>query len=1053
MLGIGGLITAFTRHRVSADVLMLVFLLSGVYAMTQLPVRFFPPFETNTIVTVVVLPNSTPADVEESVVVPLENALRNVPDYTKIFSYSRESSGTVILEFPDSVDLSKALEDVKAEVERVSLPEDAEAPESWIAEFEIKVANMTVVGTHPAELRKLTRALENDLNAQGLGKVTVEGIPAEEILVLVDQEKMIEMGLSIAQVGAAVAAQNRNASVGSVAGLGNERKIRSDAKTSDINALYDLPVTASAQGDIVYLREIATIEQRPAKNQIELLYNGRPAASLVLQAEGNRNIIDIAEDLQAWADRQRAALPASVQLVAHDEEWRNVQSRLSLLVENGMMGMALVICILFLFLSRQIAFWVAAGIPVAMFATLFVFHQFGGTINMISMFALIMAVGIIVDDAIVVGENAQHRLSHGAPPMRAVTGAAKTMFTPVFASSFTTVSAFMPLFIVTGPVGAIIFDIPLIIVCILIAALLECFLVLPGHLYRSFAKRATYSPGPLRASLDNGFRYFRERIFRPASRFSVNNAMATATACLVMMFLAIGLLANGFVPYRFFPGAEGNKFFANVEFASGTPRATVAAYVDELLAHLEDADAALHPDERLVAHAIAKLGYGGENSPNRDSSAQLVIELVDAEFRELSVNDYVEALQERAQVVPGITKLEIRGEEGGPPGKDIEIRLAAQEVSQIKPAAQRLKDAMATSPGLQAIADDTPYGKEEVIFSLTPLGRSLNVDIQDVADQLRFALSGYEAQSFTEGVDEIDLRVLMAGHDSDNIFATMYLRLDSGEYVPMRDIVTWRTEQGFETILHQFGQPAIVVSADLADDAPTTVGAVLAELEATVLEDLYAAEGITYSFEGSTRDEQQTAQEMMTGMVLALVLIYIILTWVFNSWSLPIAIMITMPLGVIGTILGHWAMGVTMSILSFFGMFTLMGIIVNNSIVLVDCFKGLGVENLDARRYNEAIVEASCLRLRAVLLTTLTTVGGLTPLMFETSVQAQFLLPMAISICFGLGFATVLILFFMPACLALHGAWARGWRRLDGFTSRLGRRRRPAAPEPAQEGA
>ena len=1043
MLGIGGLITAFTRHRVSADVLMLAFLLSGAYAMTKLPVRFFPPFETNTIVTVVVQANSTPADIEEAVVVPLENALRNVPDFTKIFSYSRESVGTVILEFPDSVDLSKALEDVKAEVERANLPSDAEAPETFIAEFEIQVAKMTVVGTHPAELRKLVRSLENDLNAQGLGKVTVDGLPKEELLVLVDQSKLIELNLSLAQVGAAIGAQNRNASVGSVTGLGNERKIRSDARTSEIAALYELPVTASPEGDIIHLRDIAVIEQRTARNQISLLYNGRPAASMVLFSEGDRNIIEIAGQLQAWADEQRANLPASVELIAHDEEWRNVQSRLGLLTENGLMGMLLVITILFLFLSRQIAFWVAAGIPVAMFGTLFVFHQFGGTINMLSMFALIMAVGIVVDDAIVVGENAQHRLSQGAPPMRAVTGAAKTMFTPVFASSFTTVSAFMPLFIVTGPIGAIIFDIPLIIVCILIAALIECFLVLPGHLYRSFAKRATYAPGPLRAGLDRGFDVFRERIFRPIARAAVNNAFATIVSCLMLMALSISLLVHGFVPYRFFPGAEGNKFFAEIEFASGTSSETVRDYVEVLLDELEAVDAELYPDEPLVAHALAYLGQGGENQPQGDNRARIVIELVDAERRTISVNDYVEAWDARAPIVPGISKLEIRGEEGGPPGKDVEIRLAAQEVAQIKPAAQRLKDAMATIPGLQAIADDTPYGKEELVFSLTPLGRSLNVDVQDVADQLRFALSGFDVQTFTEGVDEVDLKVKMAGFDEDNIFATMYLRLDSGEYIPLRDIVTWRTEQGFETILHQFGQPAIVVTADLADNAPTTVGAVLDELEETILADMYASEGISYSFEGATRDEQQTAEEMGTGMMLALILIYIILTWVFNSWSVPLVIMVTMPLGVIGTILGHWVMGVTMSILSFFGMFTLMGIIVNNSIVLVDCFKSLGVENIERRVYNEGIVQASCLRLRAVVLTTLTTVAGLTPLMFETSVQAQFLLPMAISITFGLGFATVLILLFMPACMALHGAGARNWRKLSKWKPSLPRRLRP----------
>ena len=1044
MIGISGIVTAVTRHRVSADVIMLIFLLSGAWAISQLTVRFFPPFETNTIVTVVINSGETPADIEEGVVVPLENALRNVPDFKKIYSYSRESVGTVILEFPDSVDLDKALEDIKAEVERVNLPTEAESPRTFIAEFEIKVANMTVVGTHPSELRKLVRQLENDLNAQGLGKVTVEGIPEEEMLILVDQQKLIDLGISLAQIGSAVGAQNKNASVGSITSLGNDRKVRSDAKTSDTTVLYNIPITATPDGDIVYLRDIAFITQREKSNQINLLYNGRPAATMILHSAGDGNIIEIAEKLNAWIDTQRQNLPSTVELISHDEEWRNVQSRLTLLVENGLMGMLIVIGILYFFLSSQIAFWVAAGIPVAMMGTLFVFFLAGGTINMISMFALIMAVGIIVDDAIVVGENAQYRLSKGAPPMRAVTSAARTMFTPVFASSFTTISAFLPLFIVTGPIGAIIFDIPLIIVCIIIAALIECFLVLPGHLYRSFAKRALSKPSGIRVGLDNGFNFFREKMFRPLSRFSVNNAFATIAACVVIMALSFGLLRYGFVQYRFFPGAEGNRLYGLVEFASGTPREEVVKYVEVLYTDLQRTDAEIDPELKLLNHVSAFIGKGDENAPQGDNRAQIVVELIDPEFRQITVSDFVEVWRKNSELIPGVTKLDIRGEAGGPPGRDIEIMLTAQDVSQIKPAAQVLKDALRNVPGLNAVSDDTPYGKEEVIFNLTPLGRSLNVDIQEVANQLNFALDGFKVQSFTEGVDEIDLKVKMADFDSSNIFSTMYLRLSNGEYVPLRDIITWETSQGFETILHQYGRPAIVVSADLNPNAPVSVNAILNELEEGVLADLFQNEGISYQFIGRNLDEQLTAQEMMTGMLLALILIYIILTWVFNSWSIPIVIMFTMPLGIIGTILGHWMMGITMSILSFFGMFTLMGIIVNNSIVLVDCFKSLGVENREEKSYNEAIVEASCIRLRPVLLTSMTTIGGLLPLMFETSIQAQFLLPMAVSICFGLAFATVLILFFMPACIALHGGIGRryNWlaKKVESVTMRKPKR-------------
>ena len=1046
MNAIGAIITALARHRVSSDVIMLIFILCGAWGIANLTVRFFPPFETNTIFTSVVLPGATAAEVEESVVVTVENALRNVPGYKKIYSYSRESNGIVVLEFPDGVDLDRALEDVKAELERINLPSDAEAPRTEIAEFSVQMAKITMVGTHPSELRDVVRRLENEINALGLGKVSVLGLPVEEIQVLVDQQRLLELGMSLAQVGAAVGAQNNNASVGSLTGLGNERKVRSDSKSSEFQALYDLPIAASSTGDIVFLRDIAVLRRRNKADQVTLLYNGQPAASLQVDGTDDGNIIREAERLYEWLDTQRANLPSTVEIVAHDEEWRNVQSRLSLLLNNGLAGMFLVVLILYLFLSRQVALWVAAGIPIAMFGTLFVFYLTGGSINMISMFALIMAVGIIVDDAIVVGENAQHRLNQGEPPMRAVISAAKTMFPPVFASAFTTIATFLPLFLVTGPIGAIIFDIPMIIVCLLIAALIECFLVLPGHLYRAFAKRGATQAGLVRRKLDDGFDWFRERIFRRASRFAVKHALATVSACFIMMYLSISLLVNGLVNYRFFPGAEGNKMFGIVTFNSGTPRDTVSEYVELMLQSLEESDKALSPDRSLLAHvsafgALGDPGFDGPPSPNTDNRAQIVIELVDVDTRDVTVSDFVKEWRSRLEVVPGISELVIQGEPAGPPGSDFEIRLAANDVSDIKPSAGKLKDALGSVPGVFAVSDDTPYGKEEVIFELTPLGRSLNVDVLNVAMQLHDALDGFEVQSFTEGVDEVDLVVKMEDFDSTNVFATMYIRLPNGDYAPLRDIVSWRTEQGFETILHQFGQPAIVVSANLDADAATTVGAVLENLEKNVLRQLYETDGVSYSFEGKNADEQQTAKEMMTGLALALVLIFIILTWVFNSWSLPLVIMLTMPLGVIGTIIGHWVLGLTMSILSFFGMFTLMGIIVNNSIVLVRCFIDLGVENKDGSKYDEAIVEASCLRLRAVLLTSLTTCAGLTPLMFETSLQAQFLIPMAASIVFGLGFATILILFFMPACMSIHGAIGRGCRAVGRFRRSLGVRR------------
>ena len=777
------LIESFASSKVAANLLMIVFIICGLYAILNLTVRFFPKFETNNITITVIWRGATPADIEDSVVVPLENKLRTVPDFDKIYSYSRENVGMVILEFPDHVDLSQALEDVKTETDRTSLPADAESPEVVIAEFPEPMLRVTATSDNPAELRELGRRLERELGALNAGKVNVHGIQKEEISVLVSQSKLVELELSLAQIGAAIADQNLNASVGSIDGLGSRRLLRADAKTSELAELGQVAVAADRNGNLIRLSEIARIGRAPASNQVRILFNGRPAVQFQVINNDGADILAAAAEITDWAERTRTSLPPSVGLVVHEQDWQFVQDRLRLLSKNGLTGLVLVLIVLFVFLSGRVAFWVAAGIPVAMLGTLFVLYQLGGSINMISMFALIMAIGIIVDDAIVVGENAQHRLGQGEPPMQAVINAGHTMFAPVLASALTTIAAFLPLFLVSGAIGSIINDIPTVIVCILIAAIIECFLILPGHLYHSFVRKTKAAPSAFRRRFDSGFDRFRDGPFRKLASAAVTNPSVTITACVMTMVLAIGLLANGFVGYRFFPGGEGNKLFASVTFNSGTPRQAVEDFVDELNAALQAADADLAgTDASLIDHVSILYGKGGEFSPDADERARIVVEMIDPGRRKITVAEMAEAWRQQVRVPPGLDNLDIRGESSGPPGRDIEVRLTASEVGEIKEISQTLQDALAAIPGISSIGDDTPYGKEEIVIELTPLARSLNLRVSDIVSQLSSATDGYLVQTFTEGVDEIDLRVKLADLNADEIGAFLF-RLPNGEYV------------------------------------------------------------------------------------------------------------------------------------------------------------------------------------------------------------------------------------------------------------------------------
>ncbi len=1029
-----GLISTITRHRVAPNVLMVVFILAGVYAFGHLKTRFFPPFAVNVVGVYVTMDGQSSSDAEENMLVPLENAVRAVEGYESFYGYALQNYAWVAVEFPEGTNMDKAFKDIKSEVDRSSLPSQADEPRvvRWARKEDI--AKITLAGDQRSELRSVARRLESDLNALAIGKVEVKGLPAEQINVLVSQQQLLANGISLEQIGAAIKATNRDASMGSLSGGASTRSLRVTAESSEFDDLYRIAVAVAPDGSVTYLRDIATIERVKQSDQVEISYNGRPAAEFEITGSEDVDILAAAGVLYGWLDQARASLPQGFELAAHDEEWRAIKSRRDLLVKNGLSGLALVLLMLFLFLSGSVAFWVAAGIPVAMLATVYVFNLAGGTLNMISMFALIMAVGIIVDDAIVVGENAQYRIGRGEPPLRAVIGAARTMFVPVFASSFTTVAAFLPLFLLTGPIGSIIFDIPLIIICILIAALLECFLILPGHLYYSFASRARSRTSAIRDSLNRGFDVFRERVFRPLATAAVRHSLATVACGAMLMVLAAGMMNYGFVDFRFFPGAERSKITASIDFVSGTPRAQMEQFTAELLAALPLAEAGFgaQPQE-LVKHASARFGAGsGRDGRRSDQSAHIDIELVQPDERSFTAAEFAKAWRKEVRQPTAVERLTMRAQRGGPPGQEIEVRLSGADIAELKIASLQLQDALEGIPGIREVSDDTPYGKEEILFELTPLGRSLNLDLSSISRQLRHGFDGYHAQTLTEGIDEVELRVQLDTGESE-LLSSFNLQLPAGGYIPLADVVSWRTHQGFDSILHLRGEAAINVTADLEDGADINVDNVVAGLEAGILSQLSQDAGIAASFEGKQADQQQTFSEMITGLLLAVALTYIILTWVFNSWTMPVVVMATMPMGVIGTIAGHWIMGVQMSILSMFGMFTLMGIIVNDSIVLVRCFLELRSPTASREEYEGMIIEAACLRLRAVLLTSLTTIGGLLPLLFESSLQAQFLIPMAVSICFGLAFATVLILLFTPACIALHGmAYRFAMRRRNG---------------------
>ncbi|HDZ39604.1 MAG TPA: efflux RND transporter permease subunit, partial [Marinobacter sp.] len=674
----------------------------------------------------------------------------------------------------------------------------------------------------------------------------------------------------------------------------------------------------------------------------------------------------------------------------------------------------------------------------AFLAALGVLWLIGGSINMISLFALIMALGVIVDDAIVVGEDADAHARLGEASIYASEGAAKRMVWPVLASSLTTVAAFMPLLVVGGIIGNILGDIPVVMICVLVASLLECFIVLPAHLRHAFSPRRTGkgdsepalpSRNPIvrfRNGFERRFERFREGPFRRFSQRSLKHRGITMASVLALAIVTLGLLAGGRLGFNFFPTPEPSVLYANASFVAGTDSNTVDLFMAEMQQALNESESALGGN--LILHAVTTQGAtqgGGGSSRTGDELGSIMIELVPSDQRPVRNPEFINEWRDRLALPAGLDNLTISERQSGPPGSDVNVRLTGDDSQNLKLAAQELAQALSTLPGVLDVEDDMPWGREQLIYQTSAYGEALGLTTTDLGGQLRAAFDGRLAQIYQDGRDEMEVRVQLPRNQRERLstLSRVTVRVPDGRFVPLGQVMNLDHRQGFEALRHADGKLAVEVTSGLNTRVSTTAQ-ILESLQVDALPDIASRFNVRYSFEGRSADQRDTIADMKTGLLVGVALMYVILVWVFSSWTLPLIVMAIIPFALVGALLGHWLMGLQLTILSLFGLFGLAGIVVNNAIILVSFYnqqreKGLGID--------EALNEAAVQRVRAVLLTSLTTIGGLLPLLFETSLQAQFLIPMATSIAFGLGLSTVLVLLIIPALLSWLEQF-REWR-------------------------
>ncbi len=1017
-----GFIGLFARHKVAANLLMLIMLLAGVVALLKLNVQFFPNFELDYATVRVVWPAANAEDVESSITEPVERVLRNLDNLDEMTSTSSLGVSVVSLKFEEGTNMIEALDQISQRVgELRNLPQDAEKPViERIVRYE-SIARVLLIGEQATldELRPLARHFERDLLDAGIDKVDLKGLPVEEMAIEIPQYQLETLGLSFDEIGAKLAGMSRDLPMGTVGDADNAQDMRTIQQGRNEQDFANLTIQVT-DTEKVELADIAHIERRAKKNAAKLFVEGHPAIEMQLMRSEAGDTLESSEIMQAWLAKAQPQLPEGVRLQVYNETWSLVNQRIMLLVNNGIGGLILVVLILYLFMNGRVAFWVAVGIPVSFMATLMIMYLAGGSINMISLFGLIMALGIIVDDAIVVGEDALAHHEMGEPALEAAEGGAHRMLAPVTASSITTIGAFLPLMMIGNEMGNILFAIPLVIISVIFASLIESFVILPGHLRNALKKVEPPKEGSLRNRLDSAIDHWRNVQFRRVVRWVLAHRAIAVASTLAAMIVVIGLLAGGRLSFVFFPSPESTRLVAEARFVAGTPSEVSSRYVEHLYQAMLETEAELEPG--IIDVAIVHYNEGAREQGASFSSIN--IELMEPDERQTRNEAFIRLWQQKAGRVPGLEVLTIESPRMGPPGSDVDVRIWGAEPRVLKQAALALQEVLRQIPGVSGVRDDLPYGRDQLVYELTPEGKALGLTYASLAQQLSDAYSGRLVQIFTDEEDEVEVRLQLPRSEQATLssLSRMQVVSPSGKRVPLSSVATWHTQRGFDVMRHVDGRLAVTVLGEV-DKNLNNANRILEQLKATTLKSLVDDYGVQYSLEGQNARQADTMADMKIGLFIGLSIIYIVLAWVFASYAWPLVVMLAIPFGLVGALAGHWLLSIDMTILSLFGFFGLAGIVVNDSIILVSFYKRLREEGMAV---NQALEEASVQRVRAVLLTSLTTIAGLLPLLFETSLQAQFLIPMAVSIAFGLAFSTLLILLVIPAVLSFYEKWRQG---------------------------
>ncbi|GAB4230258.1 MAG: efflux RND transporter permease subunit [Chlamydiales bacterium] len=1015
-----GPVAWMAQNHVAANLLMILFIVGGLIVASRIKQEVFPEYELDIIRVEVEYPGASPEEVEEGIILGIEDEVRSLDGVKKVTSTSFEGRGIVTIELLRDVDASSVLQDVKNAVDKIqSFPEESETPIVSLVDARRQVISLIIYGDQSKRtLRDLAEKVREDLiGIEGITLVEISAIPPLEISVEVPLENLRRYGLTLQGIAQLIKQTALDLPAGGIKAGTGEVLLRTSERRDFAGEFATIPVVSTVEGSLVSLSDIATVKEKFEDTDEEAYFNGEPAVRIDVYRVGDQNPLDISKKVRTYISEISKQLPSGIGIEPWNDRAEIYQDRIDLLLRNAFMGLALVLLLLGLFLEPRLAFWVTVGIPISIIGSFLFIPWTEASVNMISLFAFIVTLGIIVDDAILVGENVYYCREKGMGYQEAAIEGAMQMTGPVTFAVMTNITAFIPLLFVPGSTGKLFLQIPAIVISVFLVSLIESLFVLPAHLSHEPKENSlwTYLKKPSEI-FEKYLKFFIDRYYVPALELSLQYRYLTMTFGICLILIVVGFYFTGHLQFSYLPRVDSDLVQAQAVLPYGSP-IQQARLVQERF--VEGAKTITNQNKGKIVRGIysqigsSMPGFGPPNPALEGKGAHLVgtqVFLVPSDQREIAGVEFANQWRNLSGNIPEAESSNYTGtiQTSGSP---LEIQLSHSNIEVLEQAASELASKLQEYKGVKDIDDGVTLGKPQLSILVKSEGRSLGITSESLAQQLRSAFFGAEALRQVRGREEMKVMVRLPEEERNDltIIDELILRTPRGGEIPLKDAAEIIPDRAYTSIRRSEGKRVISVTADV-EEGVANANEVLEDVIRNHLPLLLRKyPGISYSLEGEQREQAESLEAIGVGFIFAIIFIYSLLAIPFKSYTQPLIVMMSIPFGVIGAVIGHLLLGYEMSIISMFGLIALTGVVINDSLIMVITINR-NIREKGKLSY-EGVLEGGSRRFRPIVLTSLTTFFGLSPMIFETSMQARFLIPMAISLGFGILFSTVIILF------------------------------------------